>query len=282
MARINWTPIIERAAVLARSHAASYGPPSLRRVHYMLVSDPLATSLGYGNTLYHSKRLSELSAEARDAGTFPHLVDTTRTIEHADGWSSLSNFATESSILFTLDRSARLPVRLVLLVEKTAVLPIITSRFAWLDCSAVRGYASLSHARKLAALDSYDDRPTLGLYAGDYDATGLDINRALGVRLPYEVKRLALSGAQVAAFGLPPAPGKSRDSRAASMIATEGRSVQVELDALPPEDLLDLYAAAIVAETGVTLDSYGFPVMPDVDEEEAAARARIASLIDPA
>ena len=43
------------------------------------------------------------------------------------------------------------------------------------------------------------------------------------------------------AYDLPPQPGKGTDSRAAAFVARHGRLVQVELDALPPDELRRLY-----------------------------------------
>ena len=47
------------------------------------------------------------------------------------------------------------------------------------------------------------------------------------------------------AYALPEHPGKASDSRAGQFIARHGRLVQVELDALPPDDLRQLFEAAI-------------------------------------
>jgi len=59
------------------------------------------------------------------------------------------------------------------------------------------------------------------------------------------VRRVALTPEQVRDYALPPQPGKSTDSRAGGFVAKHGRLVQVELDALPPETLRELYEAAV-------------------------------------
>jgi hypothetical protein len=84
------------------------------------------------------------------------------------------------------------------------------------------------------------------LYAGDFDPTGEDIPRDLAERLPeVEVERIALDAEQVERFDLPPQPGKRTDSRSARFELEHGRLVQVELDALAPDDLRALYADAL-------------------------------------
>src|SRR5206468_780430 len=81
------------------------------------------------------------------------------------------------------------------------------------------------------------DRRAVMLYAGDFDATGLDIERDFRERTgcfePFV--RVALTAEQVDAYHLPLNPGKPTDSRAPTFTATYGQNVQVEFDALPPE-----------------------------------------------
>lgn len=58
---------------------------------------------------------------------------------------------------------------------------------------------------------------------------------------------VALTDQQVTDYGLPPQPGKSTDPRAAGFKARHGALIQVELDALPPDVLHELYTDAVEA-----------------------------------
>jgi hypothetical protein len=58
---------------------------TLRQLHYRLVMEQY---LDYENTLSDYKRLSELTAAQRREGTFPALLDQTRTITLASSWTS--------------------------------------------------------------------------------------------------------------------------------------------------------------------------------------------------
>jgi hypothetical protein len=91
------------------------------------------------------------------------------------------------------------------------------------------------------------DRPAVLLYAGDFDPSGEDIDRDFIARTDCwdQVRRVALTAAQVSEYGLPPNPGKVTDSRAKGFVERHGRLVQVELDALPPEVLRELLSSAI-------------------------------------
>lgn len=85
------------------------------------------------------------------------------------------------------------------------------------------------------------------LYAGDFDPSGEDIDRDFTERTDCwdQVIRVALTADQVTSYGLPPMPGKASDSRAAGFIERHGELVQVELDALDPDDLRALFQAAL-------------------------------------
>jgi hypothetical protein len=97
-----------------------------------------------------------------------------------------------------------------------------------------------------AIVESYDSLVTLRQLFYRFVA-GEDIDRDFIARTDCwtEVRRVALTAAQVAQYALPPQPGKDTDSRAAAFVARHGRLVQVELDALPPDVLRGLYQEAI-------------------------------------
>lgn len=268
-ARIDWGAVLALGAGHVQAERASLGmPPTLRRVHYLLVSDEAATVAGYANTVGAYKGLSRETARAREAGTFPSLTDRTRSVVRPQAWQSEREARDWLADAFALDRRPYCARRVLVGVEKDGIVPLVRSRFGWLDVSAVRGYASLTHARTLSRYDVI-------VYAGDFDPTGLDIDRDLAERAGVLVDRVALTEAQVAEHRLPPAPAKSADSRTAAMLAEHGVAVQVEVDALPGAVLLDAIGGAVAGWTGLEVDADGWPVLPEVDAEEAGARDRL-------
>lgn len=267
--RCDWPALLAIAAEHVRAEAASLGvPPTLRRVHYLLVSDPAATGVGYRNTQGCYKGLSRETARARTARTFPALSDQTRSVVVPAVYSSEQEARDELAETFTLDRRPYSRQRVLVAVEKAGLLPLVRSRFAWTDVAAVKGYSSLTLAE---AIGRYD----VVIYAGDFDPSGLDIQRDLSKRSGVAVQRVALTWSQVQQHSLPAAPAKATDSRAAWMLAEHGQAVQVEVDALPPAVLLDAIGEAVQDATGLDLDTSGWPVLPEVDEEEQAIRARL-------
>jgi hypothetical protein len=112
---------------------------------------------------------------------------------------------------------------------------------------ALGGYSSQTYVDDVSSDVDRQDRDAVLLYAGDFDPSGEDIDRDFEHRTGCwdKVVRVALTVEQVDEYRLPPAMGKSTDSRAGAFFARHGQLVQVELDALPPDVLQALYTAAI-------------------------------------
>jgi hypothetical protein len=81
------------------------------------------------------------------------------------------------------------------------------------------------------------------LYASDFDRSGEVIGQDFIERAGCfeHVERVALRAEQVEQYDLPPLPGKVTDSRWAGLVRRHGRLLQVELHALPPDELRRLY-----------------------------------------
>jgi hypothetical protein len=112
---------------------------------------------------------------------------------------------------------------------------------------ALGGYGSQTYVDDVVDDVREGARPAVLLYAGDHDPSGEDIDRDFVQRTGCwdEVRRVALTAAQVVEYALPPQPGKETDSRARGFVERHGRLVQVELDALPPDVLQTLFATAL-------------------------------------
>jgi hypothetical protein len=109
------------------------------------------------------------------------------------------------------------------------------------------------------------------LYCRDFDPTGEDIPRAFEANTGLELRRVALTPEQVAEYELSLTPGKRSDSRSAAFELRPGRLVQVELEALDPNDL----RALLSAQVNELIDSDAIEVERERQERE---RARLAEL----
>lgn len=267
LARKDWTPIIERAAEIVEEYDTAV---TLRQVHYRLVAEAELTGSGYRNTENDYKQLSRRSAAARRDGTFPPLLDRTRTIERAATWDSPAAGLRALANQYRRDLLATHDVLPVVVVEKATLVAQAVAWFGELcvPVIALRGYASETLERLVLELVDDDGREVELLYAGDHDPTGEDIPRAFEDNTGLALRRVALTADQVDEYGLPPAPGKESDSRAAGFVARHGRLVQVELEALDPADLRALFDA----ELGVLVD---YDLVDEERERESAERARL-------
>jgi hypothetical protein len=95
-------------------------------------------------------------------------------------------------------------------------------------------------------------KPTIVLYFGDFDPSGVDIERDLSERLgkykagDFKVLRVALTNEQIIKYDLPPMPVKSSDARSEGFLETYGNK-SVELDALDPNTLKFMVAQSIAS-----------------------------------
>lgn len=145
-------------------------------------------------------------------------------------------------------------------VEKATMVAQLQSWFGdhGLPVLALGGYASQSYVDTVTVDVERRGRPAVLLYAGDFDPSGEDIDRDFIARTGCfaKVLRVALTSAQVATYNLPPAPGKSTDSRAAAFTVRHGQLMQVELEALDPNDLRQLYERALAPLWDVSAFEY--------------------------
>jgi hypothetical protein len=217
------------------------------------------------------KTLSRLSAEARRAGTFPRLTDGTRTVEQPSHWSSPAQLLDVAARQFHVDRTEGQPYNVILAVEKATLVELArqaTARYR-LPIVAVRGFGSQTIKDEVADLLDLDDRPARMIYLGDYDPSGLDIERDFVRRVGHvHVERVAVRREHIDEYSLVPAPAKDTDSRTARMLIDEGYAVQVEAEAIPPDELQRLMRDGIS-------QWFDEDVLADVIDREASERERL-------
>lgn len=238
---LDWSALLAHAAAVVESYDTLV---TLRQLFYRLVAAALLP-----NTTNAYKALSRHTAEARRAGTFPALMDRGRTIHRYQTFASPSEARRWLQNIYRRDRTEGQEHSLYLGVEKAGIVEQLREWFGDLGVPilALGGYGSQSYVDNVAEDARASSRPAVLLYAGDHDPSGEDIDRDFTERTGCwtEVRRVALTAAQVEQYGLPPQPGKAMDSRAGAFVARHGRLVQVELDALPPDTLRTLFEHAI-------------------------------------
>ena len=261
-----WEPILGRAADIVDEYDTAV---TLRQVFYRLVAAGLIE-----NSESDYKQLSRKSAELRREGRFPSLLDRTRTIERWQTWRSPSEALMWAAGVYRRDLLATHEVLPMIVPEHAQLIAQVVEWFGHLCVPAValRGYASETLERLVVDLVERDHRDVKFIYCGDFDPTGEDIPRAFEANTGLELRRVALTAEQVDEYGLPPAPGKTSDSRAAGFVARHGDLVQVELEALDPADLRELLAA----ELDLLVDEALVDAEHERQERERVHLARLA------
>jgi len=235
--RIDWPAILQQAARIVESYDTGV---TLRQLFYRLVAAELLP-----NTTVAYQTLSARTAAARRQGGFPALLDRTREIHRHIFFSNPGEARAYLAAIYRRDRTAGQAEAVYLGVEKHGIVAQLEAWFSdyGLRILALGGYSSQTYVDEIAEDAKADGRPAVLIYAGDWDPSGEDIARDFLERCPVfsDTVRVALNAEQVEEYRLPEMPGKPTDTRAAGFIRRHGRLAQVELDALPPDTLRELY-----------------------------------------
>ncbi len=234
---------------------------TLRQLYYRLVSRLLIP-----NTINNYKRLSRIMVKARENGDVPVncLEDRSRRVlGRGDmGYNSAEEYLKKKITTlqtswksFTMPMWDDQPKNVMISLEKDALSRIVSreaNRFS-VRTFPTRGYPSFSFVQEMSRYitNQLGGKPTVVLYFGDFDPSGVDIERDLSKRLEkygakdFTVQRIALTDDQIKKYNLPPMPVKMSDARAGSFLEEHGDRA-VELDALDPNLLQTTVRKAIV------------------------------------
>lgn len=244
----DWKPIFAKAKAFVLAHPEGV---TLRQCFYHLVA-----SGDLRNTPKDYDYLGERTIPGRMDGSFPEFIEHGRQVIENEVWASPHDALADLAGFYRRDRTEGQPYNLILGVEKLGITQQLSVWFGDLGIPIVpmSGSASYTLMSKLEQRAQADPRETILIYMGDLDATGWNIGlNDLPKRLPsITVERIGLTETQVAQYGLTVYDGKPKDPNAARFMAAHpgmalvgGIPGQVELDALDPNDLRDLYQKAI-------------------------------------
>jgi hypothetical protein len=235
---------------------------TLRQLYYRLVSRQV-----FPNTENSYKRLSRMMVLARESRDVPIncLEDRSRRVlGRGDvGYTSAQDFLKQrlASLQdswrgFTMPRWEDQSNYILIGLEKDALSRLVSDIANQYSVRTfpTRGYPSFTYVQRMASYirGRMKDKPTVVLYFGDFDPSGIDIERDLTDRLrkydagDFKVRRIALTREQIERYSLPPMPVKRSDARTPSFVASYGDEA-VELDALDPNTLKLLVAQSIAS-----------------------------------
>ncbi|MCY2989824.1 MAG: hypothetical protein NTY19_18420 [Planctomycetota bacterium] len=226
---------------VAYSVLAEHQPMTLRGVHYQMVSRGV-----YDNTPSNYHRLGRAMTKAREAGSipWPWIVDHLRQTQKPSSWTGLADFVDTVRDVYRKDFWTRLPHHVEIFVEKDAMAAALQPATEGYDVAlhVARGYISTSYCHSVAVQWREIKKPIFAYYLGDWDPSGLDIERDLQAKLErysgreFEWSRLGVVPSDFDAFDLLSLAPKASDNRAKAFTAEHGNRC-AELDAVPPGEL---------------------------------------------
>jgi len=283
--KLKYATIVEEAKKILRQYNVTM---TLRQLYYRLVA-----KLILANTMNNYKALSKWMVKARERGDIneAYIEDRVRQTFGGDsGYESPDGFIKSYEDWFrgcwdnfAYNMWTTQPQALELWVEKDALSRLVSEegdKFNVVTCPS-RGYSSYSYVRKGVRRINRHGKHVKVLYLGDFDPSGMDIERDLLDRLirygaeDMEVQRIALTLEQIREYDLPPMPAKTSDPRLAAFQADTGGSDAVELDALEPPVLQQLINDAIVAE--IDQDAWD-KRLTETEEEKQRLKEKLAGV----
>ena len=261
----SYEQIVEEAREVFKQYDSAL---TLRQLYYRLVSKHL-----FPNTINSYKRLSRVMVRARERGDVPVncLEDRSRRIlgRGDTGYTSAEEFLRrriaglkESYKEFTMPMWDDQHNYVLVSLEKDALSRLVSDVANQYSVRTfpTRGYPSFTYVNRMATYirNRLKDKPTVVLYFGDFDPSGIDIERDLEDRLrkydagDFKVRRVALTKDQIQQYSLPPMPVKRSDARSEGFMESYGDQ-SVELDALDPNTLKFMVAQSIASNINLDL-----------------------------
>lgn len=251
---------------------------TLRQLYYQFV-----TKNWLENTERSYKKLASIVSDGRLAGLidWSAIEDRGRRPEAPPEFEDLKELTAAALNSYRLPRWEGQENCVELWVEKQAlagVLQPLASEFH-VTLMVNKGYSSQSAMYEAARrfLGQRERSPVL-LYLGDHDPSGEDMVRDIRERMEMfgvegiDVRKVALTMAQIKKHQPPPNPAKTTDSRFERYAAKHGDE-SWEVDALPPEVLSDLIRNAFSSLVDMKM-------MDEVKEREEDDKERLREAVE--
>ena len=250
--------LIARIDEIASDYASRGMKLTVRQCYYQLVSRGVIP-----NSADEYKKIVDTVKTGRLAGLldWEAFEDRGRYVRQNAHWDSPKEIIEAAARQYRIDTRATQPYYLETWIEKDSLVSILEDICLPLDvpCFSCRGFSSVTALYEASERIKADGRPSIILYCGDHDPSGLRIAQNIEESLSqtFEVtnltfRRIGITYEQVKAMNLPPFPAKEKDKNYDWYVRTTGLTEAWEVDALPPEILKKLYTDAISEYTDFT------------------------------
>lgn len=220
---------------------AEHQPLTVRQAFYRLVVAGVIekTQKEYKNTVVPA------IGKLRDDGVMPFswIVDNTRLMRKPDSYDTLADMLQRQQDFYRKNIWATQDAYVEIWCESDSaagVLAPITQKWD-VPLMAARGFSSKTFLHGAALTIRWEYKPAYLYYFGDYDPSGVHIDRNIEAGLhrygadDFEFRRIAVTPEQIEELSLPGTPPKKTDSRSRNF---EGDAVEIE--AIAPGDLRDI------------------------------------------
>jgi hypothetical protein len=260
-----------RILEICDEYAADEISLTLRQIFYQMVSRGFTE-----NTEKMYNKTKRIVGEARYGGLldWDGIHDRTRKTLAPSEWENTTTLLNAALTQYRLPRTETQTKYIEVITEKDAlhsVLSPIAEKYH-LPFSVFRGYNSSTAMYALSKRILREDKPTVLLYIGDFDPSGLDMIRDIEERVgefthhaPFEVIPVALTEKQIEDERLIPNYIKTNDSRAKEYKERYGEETW-EVDALRPELLREILTSNILKH----LDLKRMNVIIEQEEKDKA------------
>ncbi len=256
--------IIRKANTIIEDYQRQGYKLTLRQLYYQFVSRNWLV-----NKQSEYKRLGEILNDARLAGLvdWDAIEDRGRNLVETPMWgypgdpTSPADFIADWGRHFKNDPWDQQPTYVEAWIEKESLIGVLERpcRKWRVPFFACKGYVSASEmydtAYRLAGRAESGQRVVV-LHLGDHDPSGTQMSENIAERIELlsremegiEVRRIALTMAQIAQYNPPPNPAKETDSRYATYCRTYNTRSSWELDSMPPSVMAQFVEDEIVGE----------------------------------
>lgn len=232
--------------IALREIVAAMRPMTVRQVFYQATVRGVVEKTEKG----YSKVKTDL-AIMRRSGMLPYqwLADNTRWQRKPQTFDSVEQALEDTARFYRKNLWADAAAYVEIWLEKDALAGVVMPTTSLYDVPLMvaRGYASLSFLHSAAEYIASLSVPTYIYHLGDYDPSGVNAGekieqtlREMAPEADIHFQRLAVTPAQISAWGLPTRPTKKTDSRSKGF-----GDVSVELDAIEPHTLRSVVEEAI-------------------------------------
>lgn len=286
MAKDQLSPREQKIVDAAKKVFQTYGTRvSLRQIFYRLVGTGVIDKSenqykGLSGILVKARKLRKIQSDVLEDRTRKFLVGDVGYITPENHFNAWKRAFLNCSDRYSYPKWKDQPELVQVWCEKQALERLFQEVCEEYNIrlGVTRGYPSFTFLQEANRIINSENKPVTILYFGDWDPSGLDIDRHIRDEFgdffvsDVDVERIAITEEQISEYSLISAPAKRSDARSGRFIEEHGEEVY-ELAAFEPDVLQDIIRRAI--EEHIDMDIWN-----EHEDKEEALKSEIRKLIE--